>query len=140
MPYKVEYRTDEYPTGLPEGAKVEKVSSLPLVMTPSHEDSTHHDMRVEKSIITGSAYLSFHGVAHLTRDETRRLIEALQETIDVNQVPPGVNGLRDEVGDFWRRNHDGTYTFVNDEGKDHRTLRDLSLAHVEDRFGPVTHV
>lgn len=84
--YKVSYETDKEPEGLPEGATVEKVSSLPLRLTTC---MTGRSVWVDKSgdgvWVTISSNDPESGVrtcAFLHPDEVRQIADALLEAIE----------------------------------------------------------
>ncbi len=99
--YTVIYETDVYPARLPEGARVEEKSLLPLRFIT---DGT--EINVQESVLEGyKAYIEMHGAAHLNEKETRQLIEALRTSLGEVGKP---RRYKDRSGDIWHENPDGT--------------------------------
>lgn len=91
MSYKVSFEADTIPADLPAGAKVERKSVLPLTLNTSYSGKRFQVRKA--SGYSGGALVEYPSGGHdakLSKDEVRKLVTALQETIGELPPVPGV--------------------------------------------------
>ncbi|MER7077931.1 hypothetical protein SAMN02982929_07194 [Saccharopolyspora kobensis] len=139
--HRITYVTDTVPENLPEGATIERVPALPLDLVA--EDGKVLVL-VQQSVMKDGAYLHLNNASiHLTADETRRVIEALQETLpEPEPIEHTVICLVDGDGDSWWELVPGLWTAGFDEAEarlnraeDAELVVDRTLDQIRTEYG-----
>lgn len=138
MAYQVSYTTDAYPTDVPEGAKVEKTSDLPVDFTTRFSGRRIH---LFKDSALDEMFISVMGGPNtrLDRDEVRTLANGLLEALGETVAPPLPIAVIDKAGDRWNQDEPGkdAYTYVQVFTEFHESK---TLSEIERNYGIIRRI